>query len=305
MKSMAFKFMQIIFLAFLLFLSSVVPGSASAEDPVLFTLKSESFHLSDFRQFVLKRPHYQHKLIDKQGMDELLREFIDSQVFRLEGVRLGMEPLHAGSFDDDAYYFTVQMQTTPRCPAVADEAAEAFYRNHPHRFSTPAFVRVSRVVLAEEDSIDGVPASAFLQRAAEAQDGTAAAFEHLVTQVTAFHQSQGREVTGMGDLGFLQIATDPAALSALDRQLLASSTGSLIGPFADAGRVFLLRVSDRREPVLTSWPEAMSEARRAAAADCAARMLDEKRAELDERFNLVRNEDAIRQLEPVRTPAMQ
>ncbi len=295
------RFFVLVLLGFLW----ALPVSASEDDPVLFKVASEAYRLSDFRQFVLKRPHYQHKLLNRVGVDELLREYIDAQVFRLEGLRLGVEPPHERTDRDDAYYFTVQMQTIPRCPVIADEAAKAFYRNHPHRFSTPAFVRVSRVVLAEEDSIDGVPASAFLQRAAEAQDETAAAFERLVTQVTVFHQSQGREVTGMGDLGFLQIATDPAALSTLDRQLLASSTGSLIGPFADAGRVFLLRVSDRREPVLTSWPEAMSEARRAAAADCAARMLDEKRAELDERFNLVRNEDAIRQLEPVRTPAMQ
>lgn len=272
---------------------------APADDnPVLFNIGESSLSLQDLRDFVAKRPHYRANLATRAGLNELVYEMLDAKLFRLEGERLGMAPPPGVKPEDDGYYFTVQYAIIERCVAPDEAGIKAYYDANTVKFATPAFVRVSRVIAPAAASIDGVPAETYLRDAAAAVGGDSARFDELIGKLAAALPPDTRYEMRQGDLGFQQVPPAEHLGNDFERQLLKARVGDVIGPLKSGDLVVLVKVTDRREPITTPWPQAREDASRTMLKACADEKRANKRKELFERYQVVVHEDVIRALQP-------
>lgn len=268
------------------------------ENPVLFNVGESRLSLQDLHDFVAKRPHYRANLATRAGLNELVYEMLDAKLFRLEGERLGMAPPPGVKPDEDGYYFTVQYAIIERCVAPDEAGLEAYYDANTVQFATPAFVRVSRAIAPAAASIDGVPAEAFLRNAATEVGGDPARFDALVGKLAAALPADTSYEMRQGDLGFQQVPPAEHLGNDFERQLLKAKVGDVIGPLNSGDVVVLVKVTDRREPIITPWPQAREDVSRAMLKACADEKRWNKRKELFERYKVVVHEDVIRALQP-------
>lgn len=273
-------------------------AKAEDADPVIFEVGADTLRLSDLREFVGKRPQYRANLATRAGLNELVYEMLDARLFRMEGERLEMTPPPGVKPEDDGYYFTVQFATIERCVAPDEDALKAFYDANTFQFSTPAFVRVSRVIVPAAASIDGMPAEAYLRDAAPAVAGESGHFDALVGKVSAALPAEPSFEMRQGDLGFQQVPPAEHLGDDFERKLLKARVGDVIGPLASGNAFVLVKVTDRREPITTPWPQARDDASKAMLRVCADEMRWKKRRELFERYKVVVHEDVIRALQP-------
>lgn len=281
------------------FFVSAGHSAAPAEDnPVIFEVADSALRLHDLRAFVAKRPHYRANIATRAGLNELVYEMLDAKLFRMEGERLGIQPPPGVKLEDDGYYFTVQYASIERCVAPDEVALKAFYDANTFLFSTPALVRVSRVIAPASVTIDGLSAEAFLRNAAIDVGADPARFEALVSKVSAaLPVSAGVEIR-QGDLGFQQVPPVEHLANDFERKLLKAVVGEVIGPIVTGESVVLVKISDRREPVITPWPQAREDVSRTMLRACGDEKRWKKRRELYERYQVVVHEDVIRALEP-------
>ena len=294
-------FLRRICLVFALLATTVMAtphAFAEEADPVIFEVGADTLRLSDLRTFVGQRPHYRANLATRAGLNDLVYEMLDARLFRMEGERLEMTPPPGVKPEDDGYYFTVQFATIERCVAPDEDALKAFYDANTFQFSTPAFVRVSRVIVPATASIDGVPAEAFLRDAAASAGAEAGRFDELVGKVSAALPQASSFEMRQGDLGFQQVPPAEHLGDAFERQLLKARVGDVIGPLASGNAFVLVKVTERREPITTPWPQARDDASKAMLRACADEMRWKKRRELFERYKVVVHEDVIRALQP-------
>lgn len=268
----------------------------ASANPSIFNVGDSALTLQDLQEFVAKRPHYRANLATRAGLNELVYEMLDAKLFRMEGERLGMTPPPGVKPEDDGYYFTVQFATTERCIAPEEDGLKSYYDANTFQFSTPAFVRVSRVIAPLTATIDGMAAEAFLRDAAVGAD--AASFDALVSKVSAALPQTDDEALRQGDLGFQQVPPVERLADEFERKLLKGRVGEIIGPIVTADSVVLVRISDRREPITTPWPQARDDVSRAMLKACADEKRWNKRKELFERYKVVVHEDVIRALQP-------
>lgn len=291
-------------LMFLMVWLLCLPAIVHSDDsnPVFAEVAGERYTISDLRDFVRKRPSLQGKLVNRIGIGEVVDEFVDAKIFRLEGERLDIPAESGLDRDSDGYYFLVQSRVVARCDAPRDAELQAYYERNPLRFASPPFVRVSRAVLAEAESIDGLRPMAFFDKVLAELDRGTLAFDELVARLEGLRAAEGRDGPRLGDLGFLQLRPVHRRTEQLELTLADAAKGSFIGPFADGGYVFLLHVTDRREPVPSGWPQARDDVEQAMMQDCRNRNFAEKRAELRERYGVAVYGEVVAEIQPITAP---
>lgn len=271
--------------------------AAEQDDPVFAEIAGESFRISDLRTFIQKRPAVSAQALTAEGIREAVAEFVDSKVFRHEGVRLGISSDPGIPVDNDGYYFKVQFATIEKCPTPSDDEARRFFDANPARFATPAFVRVARVALRESDSIDGEPATlAIAAMLAKVRSGEMS-FSDVVARAGEAAKAEGAALE-MGDLGFIQLRREEIAANDMLRKLAEAKSGELIGPVTQDGHVFAFEVLDRREPVLFTWDGARNDAKRQLVRECQRKNLQAKRAELYARYQVTMHEAVVAAIKP-------
>ncbi|MEY6431618.1 hypothetical protein ABC977_04260 [Thioalkalicoccus limnaeus] len=273
--------------------------TATAEDPTIVTILDEPYRLSDLRAFVAARPPLRVHLTTGEGLRQLVDEFIDAMVFRREGERLAL-PMPSGvEAGQDAFYFESRARLVPRCSPPSEEEARAAFEADPARFATPPFVRVSRLLWSRATPIEGRAANAYLAEAAEQIRRGELDFAMLLDTLVG---DSTDELLRQGDLGFVKLAPVRQRTDPLEQALAEAPVGALLGPIDSDGYLSLLQVTDRREPILPSWPAARSAIERELLATCRARALAETRSELFARYRVEVNEETVSALRPVTAP---
>ncbi|MFA7606880.1 MAG: peptidylprolyl isomerase [Rhodocyclaceae bacterium] len=267
-----------------------------AHEP-LFSVDEAVFTLGDFRNFLLRRNDLMAYAQSRRGLRMMVLEMVDAEIFRREGLRLGIAPNADGQENSPGYYFMVQSRIVPRCDQPSEAQVHAFYEENLERFATPPFVRVSRLVMPVDASIGGVPAARYL---ADRLSHGAPEFDNLLEEAGKYFDDNALPRPKLGDTGFqpLGSSADLSEATELDRELAVAPVGSVIGPIQTDGEVYLLKVLDRREPVHASWPGVRPDVERAMALDCRRKRLAETREALYRRHDVKLYEETISKLQP-------
>ena len=271
----------------------------AADDPEIVVIGEDSFRLSDLQSFVRARPSLQARLMSEAGIVSLVDEFIDSHVFRREGLARGLSLDPATDTTSDGYYFFVQNQLIPKCERPAEDAVRMQFESDTKRFATPPLVRTQRVFLPKSATIEGLGAQPYLTTAAEVLRRDGARFPDLLRVVQDWwFEHRPAEVPQLGDVGFVTLPPLSGGSSTLETELWKARTGEVIGPLEHEDYVFVIHVVDRREPVDARWPEVRAEVEREMLAECRSNALRTTRAALYQRHGVSIRWDNVRQLAP-------
>ena len=261
--------------------------SPAADDPVLARIGDEPVTLGQVRAYVRNKPILRGYLsTGYPGVRRVLEDLILVRLLVREGGRLGI-PRRADD-DDDLYAFRVKGRLLPRCDKPDEREARRFYDTHPERFSTPVFVRLQRLQLPADATVDGLKAADFLARAAEQVRGGRLAFEDLARRCP--------QASCLQDLGFMRLdGLDLVGDSAL-AGLKDARPGDVVGPVRAGEVVFLYRVTARRDPILAPWDQVREEAVEKAWRFCRQQAFAELKECLYRRYRVRLDEETLRSL---------
>lgn len=272
------------FLAGLVWFGLLSLGAWAGEEPVLAEVAGEKVNLGQVRAYVKKRPLLAGYLqTGYAGWRRVLEDLIALRLLNLEGERLKI-PREAED-DEDLYAFRVKRKLLPPCDPPDEKEARRFYQAHPELFSTPVFVRLSRIELPASVQIGGQPAPAFLQQTAEAVRAGKVSLQEMARRCPQGNCLQ--------DLGFVRL---DGLEDALLNPLKDAQPGAVVGPIPLGEFVFLYQVTARREPILAPWEQVEAEVPAAAQRFCRQEAFVRLMHELHRRYGVVLHEETLRAL---------
>ncbi len=223
---------------------------AMPTNPVLARVGDKAITRQDMLKYALKSPEMSVFLHIPGGADRILHNMIMEQLLVREGERRGIDrPSGKMGANDNAYAMKVRDKLIKPCKSQDDQVLRSFYGAHHSLFSTPLFVRTQRI---------GVPYSADdepsiereLQHLRRGLLNGRLSFEDAVGKYSKDSLTKDRG----GDLGYRAINTFPTELGGKLRKV---KPGTLIGPVAQGGMLFLYRLTSRRKPVLEPYNESL------------------------------------------------
>lgn len=283
------------FLVAMLCAARSIATAEPVADPEIVRLGDEVHTLAEFQAFVAPRTELLAAATSPAGVRQALAEFIDAQVFRLEGARLKLRP-NGVMPDEPGYYMYVQTHLLGQCPEPDDATLKDYLDSHPQRFVTPALVRVSRTMLNAREPIHGQPAAQYAAAQVTQVKTGALKFEDLGADLPV------SQATRNEDMRFLTIPQPHLPRNALEQELAEAPQGAVLGPIVAGDAVYVLKVTDRREPVVAEWPQARTMVARVMGNECYQANLEAKRTELYQRFNVQVNEEVVAQIRPFGAP---
>ena len=293
------KFATKFFMTLALGLVSFFPVvEAEESNPVLFSIGDENYRLNDFRHYLVQEPSMQVRTTSVGGVRSALNEFVDSKIFRLEGLRTNFSAGAGIEESSNGYWYSVQFSLLGRCPQPDQNQARQFFEANPGKFSTPPLVRMERLALPVNAVIGGRPAEQFLAERLEQLRSKRSNFAALISEVNKAVPT-GSAV--QGDMGFQMIYADRPESGELDVLAAKAAKGEIIGPIRQDDHLFAFLVTDRRESVPSTW-EAVAktgEVDKAMYSACMTERLDSVRKTLYERFDVKFNDAEVQKLTPI------
>ena len=267
-------------------------------NPPLLSVEGESYTLNDFRNFLQKDSTLQGKAVTKEGIRDVLLEFADSKVFRLEGLRTNFSVDKDVDTSSLTYYFLVQSSLVGQCPVPSDEEVKQFFRSNLDFFASPPLVRVNRIILPLGATVDGQMAQPFLEKMVKDVKSGKVEFKRYEKQIGA---ALPEEAAKQGDLGFQIIWPSTARPGSFESLAMSAKKGDVLGPFAQDGFVSAFQVTDLREPVPAKWESIAQtgDVQRKMEQVCKESRLESARETLYKRFNVEFNEEVIQKLTPI------
>ncbi len=258
-------------------------------NPLIFTVGEQAFRFEDIKKYVSTRPAMRTEAFaSRQGFKAVATDMAMDQVLMQEGPAMGITPQPDQTTQSEAYIFSVFKKLIPPCELPTEEAAKNFYTLYRNKFSTPLYVRTSRVFFAESTQVEGKPAETYLIESAKKISDNAQNFDDLVAIAKKHNFSSEK----LGDAGFTPMEEDAPLIKTLSK----AKIGDLVGPIKSNGFIYLFKVTERREPVSLSWEEAKASAPEKARLECDSIKLKTKRAELFKKYKVQFNDDAINAL---------
>lgn len=274
-------------------------GGAQPHSPVFVRIAGQAHTLDELTQFVRKRPALQPLLLNRQGIDSVVQEYIDAQVFTLEGIRAQLPISPELKPGEDGYYFAVQFQLLPRCTPPDEATLQREYETNPETYATPPMLRVKRLVWPEHEPLQGRPAALVLEEIARALRDSPQSFATHEAQLRQAAALAGLRLPELGDLGFQTLLPRAKRKTPLEIQLGEAQIGQVIGPLNHDGFLFVLLVLDRREPVVTPWPQARAAVEREWVRTCRDQGLKALRKRLYQTYQVETDQDVVAQIQPL------
>lgn len=252
---------------------SLFSGIANGAEAVA-TVAGEPITDQDIVHYARGQPLIAPYLSIPRGPMRILDNMIKERLLLLEGQRLGMPKPAEHEGGEVAYLAQIRKALVKPCPEATEEQVRAFYDAHPELFSTPLFLRLSRIgIQTKSGEAQAVAKLREIQGRIQRGELTFAA------AATAHSEDPlGRERAG--DIGFLPVEAGNAILD----QLQQAKRDEIVGPVQEQGMAYLYQVTDRREPILEPYTTARTQAVQEQARDCRQRALDDVFTELKKRW---------------------
>lgn len=266
-------------------LAHAEPSVPAADNPTFATVGDRAITLNDVRAYLKSHPLLQASASSADGVSRIVDDMVNLRLLELESRRLEMQPEGNDEAAKERMAFAVRERSTQRCELPTEEEAKKFYDVHLNQFSSPLFVRTSRVLLPEGAQAGGQAAKDYLIAQAKLVSNGQKTFEQLVGEVRPMLDKESR----IGDMGFQRMEENDSLI----RALASAKVGELVGPVERNNFVFLFQITDRREPVVTPWEKAKVTAQQVAQQDCSRVRFRLLRLELEKRFPVVIDREAL------------
>ncbi len=229
--------------------------------PAIFTMQNKSYTMTDLRNYLASRPVQRAEAsASQEGLRSAVEEMALYQALALEGPQKGIVPASDQTINSPAYLYAVFTKLIPPCDPISEENAKKFFESYRNKFSTPLYVRTTRIFFNENIKIDNQTAENYLVNSAKQISEGNMKFDQLLEKSKNANFSSDK----IGDTGFVAMEGDSGLVKALSN----AKIGELVGPIKSNSFVYLFKIIERREPIFLSWEEAKSTAPEKAQAEC-------------------------------------
>lgn len=282
-------------------LAQTQPAGEGAQSATVIDVgDTEHITYDDLRRYAARRIDLKALMASHEGWKAIAREYALTRVLMQEGQRLGVQrpPLKEEDaadpvFANDLYALKVYETLAKDCRFETSEAAlKRYYDTHPEAFQVPARVRLQRIMLPDQTAIGPLAAPTWLTLQARAVTEGQANFDKLI--------ERAREHTPgvhQGDIGW-HVVDDRIDLLAAAGQ---AEVGNLVGPVREGAYWVLLRVTDKRPPLVPAWEDIRHQAHTIATQHCKETEHQRVMRELFEKYRVRIDVEAIVRAATIKT----
>ena len=264
---------------------------ADANKTVLARFKNgETITQQELDDFFARRIDMRHASRSALGVQTALREMAMNRALVLEGEAMGEKRREGRETDrfDEVYGMAVYKKLAPVCQPPADAAAaRQFYDANPQAFRVPPMARVSRIMLASDEVVDGEAAGTWLMQQAQAISTGTRKFEAVVERASTIYK-----LDPQGDLGWVTL-TDEAKIL---RALADAKEGEMVGPVKEGDFVYLFSMLGKREARQLPWDDVAASVPNRAVRFCREQGNKQLEARMFEKYGVELDRDAVRAL---------
>ena len=268
------------------------PGIGLAQEQksaVLATFSNgEAITEKDLTSYVARRVDLKGASGNATGVLMIVKEMAVARALNLEGAAQGIERAkeRAATRFDDVYAVTVYRKISPACEAPKDEAAaRSFYDKTPKAFTVPTSIRLSRVILPADATVDGESAEPWLLKQAKAISGGQQQFDAAASKAEQIYK-----LDAQGDVGWVALSDDNVILRALE----SANQGELVGPVKDGDYVYLFQIAEKRPGQLMPWSAVSGVAAQQAVRYCREQGRAAVHENVLKKYGVQINENAVR-----------
>lgn len=239
------------------------PGKAEAaakvETVVMARVGPTTITVEEFMNFLVKNAQYVEQARTTKGKALLLRNAIENRLLMLEMRDEALLGEGEPGTDDKLQLAVAKLEAEHFPPPPAPDEAEllSYYEAHKELFGIPASARVSQIQIRVAESATDEEKTSARKRAEAALkriDG-GESFGDVAAEVS---DRPGARAT-KGDLGYLKRNVDPWFDHAIEGLEIGQHTGVL----ESASGYDILLLTDKREAIITPFPEARDAVARA------------------------------------------
>ncbi len=219
-------------------------GAADGNNPVFARVGEQEIRATDLRNYAIHNPIIGGYLSIPGQAHRVLDDMIETTLFLNEARRLNIAAPPADQGGVGSLLDTMRKKVAPRCEKPGWDEARQFYENNDALYSTPLFLRLSRISFTV-DSADPGKATEHAEAVKAQLNQGLLTFEEAVEKFSTDEYSKPRK----GDLGFVGYEKGNDVLE----QARSVSIGTVFGPIAAKKDVSLFLLTSRREPILEPY----------------------------------------------------
>lgn len=266
-------------------------GSATAADQLVRFANGETITATDLSTYLDRRVDLRSSSRNVWGVQTTLREMAMVRALGLEGRarEIARDETKQAERFDDVYAQAVYTKIAPVCAPPKDEAAARdFFDKNPQAFRVPPMARLGRVILPASSPVEGIAASDWLMKQAEAAASGAKTFEDVVKQAETVYR-----LDPQGDLGWVTLFEEDSSVL---KVLATAKQGEMVGPLREGDFVYLFKLNEKREARQLAWQEVAVSAPTRAVGYCRQEASKKVREELFKKYGVELDNAAIRGL---------
>ncbi len=268
---------MITFSRILLLLCIALTPVSHADSPsgtVLAKVGDETVTLADLREYARLNPYFFAHMQIPGGPSKVLNNLITERLLAKEGERRGIPRTEATKLEA-RYAYSVRETLLKPCPAPSEQEAKGFYDQNIDIFSTPLYMRLSRITLSAGSNPEAVMA-----RLSDIRSRIERGESDIATLADELSEDPVGKGNG-GDLGYLPIKlSEPGDMA----DLVDLQIGAMHGPIVQGSFVSLYRVTGRHEPIPEPFEDVQEKVIKAQMAHCHNKQLEPLLAELKSRW---------------------
>jgi hypothetical protein len=278
--------------AFIFSAALVVTPRVLAQDVLVDFANGESISKADLDEYLSRRPDLIATVRNAYGAENALREMVMTRVLVLEGTekyvpRVG-QPKNQRF--DDQYGLTVYQTLAKPCTKPSDsEEEKRYFLAHPDAFTIPTSIRLTRIILPRNQSIDGVDAQTKMMQWAHDWSTKKISIDEIAANAEKNYVNEVQ-----GDIGWVTLeGTEELRIM---RALASAKAGELVGPAMEGDFVYLFLITGKYEARQLTWDEAKNSVAERAVTYCRQKDAADIKRRLFEKFGVKFHLDAIKKL---------
>ena len=214
-----------------------------------------------------------------------LEALVRVQLLVQEGKKLGIAPPDDPKLNKDIFYaIKVLNEIAPKCDKPSIDKIKNYYEENIHSFSTPLFVRLSRISLAVTENRNRDSVFKAFEEIKKALKNNNKLFSDIARTISEDQISRKRD----GDIGFIPVLKEDIEnnhpfFSALQK----AAIDDIIGPIEEQNNMFsIYQVTDKKEPIADPFGQVQGLAEKGYLTSCREEKINSVVQGLKKKYNI-------------------